>query len=111
MSDNQPNIDALASKYGARVSDASKTDSIAQKYGAQYFDADGNKVAAQVKMTAPNGNSVTVDRPKVDEMRKQNYAVSADNPGAVRMATPQGQLTYALPGEVESFKASGHVPI
>jgi hypothetical protein len=66
---------------------------------------------SHINMITPEGNQVVVPQNKVDDMRKQNYAVSPDNPGVQRMATSQGQLTYALPDEVEKFKSSGHVPI
>ncbi len=66
---------------------------------------------SHINMITPDGNQVVVPQNKVDAMRQQNYAVSPDNAGVQRMATSQGQLTYALPGEVDKFKASGHVPI
>lgn len=64
-----------------------------------------------VKMQGPDGNQSYVAQDRVDAARQSNYAVTPDNPGVQRMATPQGKLTYALPGEADAFKASGHVPI
>ena len=64
-----------------------------------------------VKMQSPNGSMGYVAQDKVSAARQNNFSVTADNPGVQRMATPQGQLTYALPSEVDQFKASGHVPI
>ena len=62
------------------------------------------------KMIDPQGTPRWVPTEAVDQARSSNWAV-ASQPGVTRMATPQGQLTYALPNEVEAFKKSGHVPI
>jgi hypothetical protein len=75
----------------------------------QAATANGFKPA--VKMLGPNGDAGYVSEDKVSAARQNNFAVHADNPGVQRMATPEGQLTYALPSEVNAFKASGHVPI
>lgn len=63
-----------------------------------------------IAMIGPNGEQKQVPISQVDAMRQQKFAI-APQPGVQRMATPDGQLTYALPGEVDKFKASGHVPI
>jgi hypothetical protein len=72
-----------------------------------------NQVASdyQANMVGPKGQRVTVQQSEVPKMRQQNYAVTPDTKGAVRMVTPEGKLTYALPNEVQGFKSSGHVPI
>lgn len=64
-----------------------------------------------VKMQGPNGATGYVAESKVSAARQSNFSVTPDNPGVQRMATPKGQLTYALPSEVEQFKSSGHVAI
>jgi hypothetical protein len=71
-----------------------------------------NQVAGKtpINMIGPDGSQVSVPIKNIDEMRSKNFAI-APQPGVQRMATPQGQLTYALPDEVDKFKASGHVPI
>jgi hypothetical protein len=65
---------------------------------------------APINMVGPDGSHVQVPANRVDEMRSKNFAITPQ-PGVQRMASPQGQLTYALPDEVDKFKASGHVPI
>jgi hypothetical protein len=64
-----------------------------------------------INMTGPNGEKVQIPQNQVNDARAKNYAVSPDNPGVQRMATPDGKITYALPDEVEKFVASGHTPI
>lgn len=63
-----------------------------------------------VKMIGPDGSAGYVAQDRVDAARQAKFAI-APQPGVQRMATPEGQLTYALPAEVDKFKASGHVPI
>jgi hypothetical protein len=62
-------------------------------------------------MLGKDGKTVRVAPSQVADMRKGNYAVQPDNPGAQKMVTPDGQITYALPGEVDSFRQSGHTLI
>lgn len=61
-------------------------------------------------MQGPQGEMKWVPESQVDQARSAKFAVLPQE-GTQRMATPNGQLTYALPSEVEKFKASGHVPI
>jgi hypothetical protein len=58
------------------------------------------------KMQGPNGELGYVPTAKVAEARKQNFAVTPDNPGAARMLTKSGQVAYALPTEVDDWEKS-----
>jgi hypothetical protein len=64
-----------------------------------------------VNMQGQDGKTVRVPPSQVADMRKGNYAVQPDNPGAQKMVTPDGKITYALPNEVQQFEASGHTKI
>lgn len=63
------------------------------------------------KMTGPDGSPAYVAEDRVGAARQANYAVAQDNPNVQKMVTPDGRLTYALPGEVSQFEASGHTKI
>lgn len=62
-----------------------------------------------IKMVGPSGATATVPSSGVPAYRHSNFTVSPDNPGVSKMITPDGQITYALPQEVQNFLASGHV--
>lgn len=62
-----------------------------------------------VSMVGPQGDKQQVPVENVTAMRQKNYAVTPDNPGVTKMSSPEGKTTYALPSEVDQFKASGHV--
>jgi hypothetical protein len=64
-----------------------------------------------VKMIGPDGSPGYVSQDKLDQARQLNYAVAPDHPGAQKMVTPDGRITYALPNEVQQFEASGHTKI
>lgn len=53
------------------------------------------------------GNITRIPRSGINEARKNGRMLTPDN--GVRMITPDGQITYALPEEVDQFRASGHV--
>jgi hypothetical protein len=79
---------------------------------ADKFDAataSGFKPA--VKMVRPDGAPGYVSQDKVDAARQSNFAVAPDHPGAQKMVTPDGKITYALPNEVQQFESSGHTKI
>lgn len=76
---------------------------------AQAAQAAGYKPA--VKMTGPDGSANYVAQDRVDAARQSNFAVAPDHPGAQKMVTPDGRITYALPNEVQQFEASGHTKI
>lgn len=63
------------------------------------------------KMTGPDGSANYVAEDRVPAARQANYAVAPDNPNVQKMVTPDGRVTYALPGEVSQFEASGHTKI
>jgi hypothetical protein len=64
-----------------------------------------------VKMVGPDGAAGYVSQDKVDSARQANFAIAPDHPGAQKMVTPDGKITYALPNEVQQFEASGHTLI
>lgn len=88
-----------------------------QNGNAGMVDADKVQAATSsgfkpaVKMVGPDGAPGYVAQDKVDAARQSSFAVAPDHPGAQKMVTPAGQVTYALPGEVDQFKASGHTLI
>src|ERR1700727_1800152 len=59
------------------------------------------------KMVGPKGENKWVPYSQVDAARQNNFAVQPQ-PGVQKMVRPDGQITYALPSEVDKFKASGH---
>jgi hypothetical protein len=75
----------------------------------QAATASGFKPA--VKMVGPDGSPGYVSQDKVDAARQSNFAVAPDHPGAQKMVTPDGKITYALPNEVQQFESSGHTKI
>jgi hypothetical protein len=63
------------------------------------------------KMIDTQGTPRWMPTDAVNDARQHNYAVHPENPGAQKMVTPGGQITYALPNEVQQFEASGHTKI
>lgn len=63
------------------------------------------------KMTGPQGELKWVPESQVPGARQQKYAVTADNAGAKKLVSPKGEVTYAIPSEVDAFKKSGHTLI
>jgi hypothetical protein len=57
-----------------------------------------------VNMQGQDGKTVRVPPSQVADMRKGNYAVQPDNPGAQKMLTKNGQITYALPSEAPQWE-------
>jgi hypothetical protein len=64
-----------------------------------------------VSMVGPQGEKQQVSPENVAAMRQKNFAVTPDTPGAAKMVSPQGQVNYALPSEVQNFQKSGHTLI
>src|SRR6185437_3603825 len=56
--------------------------------------AKGAGWSSAYKMQGPQGEMKWVPEAQVSQARQANYAVTPDNAGVQRMATPQGQLTY-----------------
>lgn len=68
--------------------------------------------APPVSMVGPNGEKASVKMDQVPDMRSKKYMVSPDHPGAIKFTSPEGdKLTYALPGEEQDFKKTGHTMI
>jgi len=59
-----------------------------------------------VTMVGPDGKKQQVAPSDVPSMRQKNFALTPDNPGAQKMLTRQGQVAYALPGEVDDWEKS-----
>jgi hypothetical protein len=57
-----------------------------------------------VKMVGPDGSPGYVSQDKVDAARQSNFAVAPDHPGAQKMLTKNGQITYALPSEAPQWE-------
>ena len=64
-----------------------------------------------INMVGPRGEQVVVLQPHVSDMRKQNFAVTPDNPGVQKMVTADGKVAYALPHEVQDFEDNGATKI
>lgn len=62
-----------------------------------------------IKMIGPDGNQGYVAQSKVDAARSSKFAIAPDS--GVPMVTPKGEMTFALPNEVEKFEQSGHTLI
>lgn len=72
-------------------------------------DALANGYEPAIKMIGPDGNQGYVAQSKVDAARSSKFAIAPDS--GVPMVTPKGEMTFALPNEVEKFEQSGHTLI
>lgn len=69
------------------------------------------KYQRAAKMVDQNGSVGYVAEDKVAAARQAKFAVAPDSPGVRKMVTPSGQVNYALPSEIDSFKKAGHTLI
>jgi hypothetical protein len=72
-----------------------------------FSDLGGNVTGNPVQVVDKQGNVSAIPESQIDSARKQGKMPTAHS--GLRMITPDGEITYALPQEVGKFLASGHV--
>jgi hypothetical protein len=83
-----------------------------QASGSVDFNDLGGKVTSgSVRVIGKDGNVSTVPESQLPVYRARGMMPAADNPGAQKMITPNGDVTYAMPSEVQQFESSGHTKI
>lgn len=70
-------------------------------------DIDRTTAPSSVTMVGSDGTKQQVAPSDVATMRQKNFALTADNPNAQKMATADGKIAYVLPSEVSSFEDNG----
>src|SRR6267142_762568 len=76
-----------------------------------FSDLGGKVTGRAVRVIDKDGNVTNAPETQLPVYRARGMMPTADNPGAQKMITPNGGVTYAMPSEVDRFRASGHVAI